>query len=72
MTATEADDPSGGVQYQFECVSGGGHSSDWQPSREYTDTGLAALTEYCYTVRTRDVHNNTGDYSDPNCATTLP
>jgi predicted outer membrane repeat protein len=72
MMAVEAYDPSGGVQYQFECVGGGGHSSDWQDSREYTDTGLAALTEYTYRVRTRDVHENTGGYSEPQSATTLP
>ena len=72
MKAETAYDPSGGVQYQFECVGGGGHSSDWQDSPEYVDTGLAPLTEYTYRVRTRDVYNNIGDYSEPQSATTLP
>ena len=39
MTATTASDPSG-VQYFFECTAGGGHSSGWQDSPTYTDTGL--------------------------------
>jgi hypothetical protein len=72
MAAMTASDPSGGVQYQFECVGGGGHSADWQDSPEYTDTGLDASTEYTYRVRTRDVYNNISGYSDPRSATTLP
>jgi M6 family metalloprotease-like protein len=72
MVATTAYDPSGGVQYQFECVGGGGHSTDWQDSPEYTDTGLDALTEYTYRVRTHDLYSNIGGYSDPRSATTLP
>ncbi len=72
MMATTASDPSGGVQYQFECVGGPGHSSDWQDDPNYTDTGLAASTQYTYEVRTRDAYNNIGDYSVPRSATTLP
>jgi hypothetical protein len=72
MKAKTAYDPSGGVQYQFVCVSGGGHSSDWQDSPEYTDTGLTPSTEYTYKVRTQDVYNNTTGYSVERSATTLP
>ncbi|MCF7674218.1 MAG: DUF6288 domain-containing protein [Akkermansiaceae bacterium] len=39
MTATTATDPSG-IEYFFECTGGGGHSSAWQNSPTYTDTGL--------------------------------
>jgi hypothetical protein len=52
MTATTASDPSG-VEYFFECT-GGGHSSAWQDSPTYTDTGLTAATQYSYRVRARD------------------
>jgi hypothetical protein len=53
MTATTATDPSG-VEYFFECTAGGGHSSAWQDSPIYTDTGLTAATQYSYRVRARD------------------
>jgi hypothetical protein len=53
MTATTASDPSG-VEYFFECTAGGGHSSVWQDSPTYTDTGLTAATQYSYQVRARD------------------
>jgi autotransporter-associated beta strand protein len=53
MTATTATDPSG-VEYFFECSVGGGHSSAWQDSPIYTDTGLTAATQYSYRVRARD------------------
>jgi hypothetical protein len=53
MTATTASDPSG-VEYFFECTAGGGHSSAWQDSPTYTDSGLTAATQYSYRVRARD------------------
>jgi hypothetical protein len=61
MTASMASDASG-VEYYFMCVGGGGHSSGWQDSRDYTDTGLTAGVSYGYRVKARDkssLHNTT-------------
>lgn len=61
MTANTASDTSG-VQYYFMCVGGGGHSSGWQDSQTYTDTGLTAGVSYSYRVKARDkssLHNTT-------------
>jgi len=61
MTATTALDASG-VEYYFMCVGGGGHSSGWQDSPTYTDTGLAEGVLYSYRVKARDkstLHNTT-------------
>jgi hypothetical protein len=72
MTASAASDESGGVEYYFDCISGGGHDSGWQSSRTYTDTGLAANTTYAYAVRARDVsyNRNTTGWSTTRTATT--
>ncbi|MDQ1355597.1 MAG: carboxypeptidase [Acidobacteriota bacterium] len=62
MTATTATDPSG-VEYYFECLTAGGHSSSWQASPTYTDTGLTPVTSYTYRVKARDKYiypNETG------------
>ena len=61
-----------GVEYRFENVALAGHSSGWQDSPEWTDTGLAASTKYCYRVRTRDKspNANQGSWSNMVCATT--
>ena len=71
MTATTASDPSG-VQYYFIALVTGGHDSGWQDSASYTDTGLAANTNYIYVVGTRDnsSSHNTGASSIPASATT--
>ena len=72
MTATTATDPSG-VEYFFECTAGGGHSSDWQNSATYTDTGLPPNTTYTYRVQARDKSpaQNTTGFSATASATTL-
>ena len=53
MTASTAIDING-VEYFFDCTTGGGHDSGWQDSASYTDTGLMASTEYTYRVQARD------------------
>ncbi len=71
MTAATASDESG-VEYYFDCVSGGGHDSGWQTSPTYTDTGLAMNTTCSYAVQARDKssnHNLTG-WSATRAATT--
>jgi hypothetical protein len=71
MTATTATDISG-VEYFFECTAGGGHSSAWQSSATYTDTGLSLNTTYTYRVQVRDKSpaNNTTGFSATASATT--
>ncbi|MGB6223351.1 MAG: hypothetical protein WBG04_20145, partial [Haloferula sp.] len=73
MTAITASDPSG-VEYYFECVSGGGNDGDWQNDTTYVDSGLLPDTEYGYRVRARDKSSNqnvTGN-SATALATTAP
>jgi cellulose 1,4-beta-cellobiosidase len=72
MTATTATDTSG-VEYYFECLTAGGHSSDWQASSTYTDTGLSASTQYTYRVKAQDLSAamNQTAYSSNASATTL-
>ena len=71
MAANTASDPSG-VQYDFNCLTAGGHSSSWQASPSYQDTGLLPGHTYTYEVRTRDKspNQNTGNYSSEQSATT--
>ncbi|MHC4645796.1 MAG: Calx-beta domain-containing protein [Planctomycetota bacterium] len=71
MTATTATDISG-VEYYFECTSGGGNDSGWQDSATYEDTGLTPSTQYCYRVQARDksVNQNATGFSGSLCATT--
>ncbi|MCK4751861.1 MAG: hypothetical protein KAS75_00340, partial [Planctomycetes bacterium] len=58
MKATTASDLSG-VEYYFECTSGGGNDSGWQSSNPvYEDTGLNPGAEYSYCVKTRDKSAN--------------
>lgn len=58
MTATTAvDNNQTGVQYYFQCVSGGGRSSGWQSSRVYTDSGVTQLYNV-YRVKARDLSDS--------------
>ncbi len=73
MLATPASDETG-VEYYFECTAGGGHSSGWQTSSCYIDTGLADGTLYSYRVKARDLttaHNETGWSSEETAMTSL-
>ncbi len=54
VAETAFDAWSRDVQYYFESITLGGHSSGWQDSPIYTDTGLDDSIEYGYKVRTRD------------------
>ena len=74
MTATSAASTDGSsVEYYFECTAGGGHDSDWQDERTYTDRGLAANTAYSYRVKARNKANLIETaYSEPRTATTFP
>jgi len=71
MTASTASDPYG-VEYEFDCLTAGGHGSGWQDSPTYTDTGLLSATEYTYRVRARDksAAQNMTEYSAVVLATT--
>jgi hypothetical protein len=71
MTANTATDPSG-VEYYFECLTAGGHDSDWQDSPVYEDTGLLPETQYTYQVKARDksVNQNETGWSTQEFAVT--
>jgi hypothetical protein len=72
MTATTATDAQG-VKYYFTNKHGtGGHSSGWQTSPTYTDTGLLPDVNYGYTVKARDnalVPNVTAESNEANAVT---
>jgi hypothetical protein len=63
MRAVDANDVLWGlpVEYYFECVSGGGHDSNWRSDANYTDVNLTSGAEYGYRVKARDkdAHNET-------------
>jgi hypothetical protein len=69
MVATTASDPSG-VQYYFTCTAGNCNDSDWQDSRNYTDTSLLKpnTTTYTYTAKARDKSYNQNT-TDPTAET---
>lgn|GEM_PF-787037 len=71
MTATTATDASG-VEYYFTCTAGGGHSSGWQDSSTYTDTGLTSGVNYTYTVKARDKSTMKNVTAPSSPATTSP
>ena len=72
MTATTATDDSGFVEYNFQCVAGGGGCVDsgWQSSSSHTATGLDADTSYSFRVLARDGSGNTTAASSTESATT--
>ncbi len=72
MTATTAVDAISSVQYRFNCVSGGTGcvASAWQSSPSYVASGLAASTQYGFTVEARDASGNTTAASAVASATT--
>ena len=75
MTAVEATDESGIVEYLFTCVAGGNGCTDsgWQSSRSYTANGLDAYTYYSFKVTARDGSGNkNGDSSSMGDTTDAP
>jgi len=69
MTATDTSDPSG-VQYSFECTSGGGPNSGWQDGRTFVTTVLAdGDYTYRYKARDKSAQHNESDYSTTYTAT---
>jgi len=61
MTAEIATDPSGGIQYYFECTDESGFSSAWQGSPTYTVTIGPSGHNYRFRAKARDFyHNETG------------
>ncbi len=74
VTSTVSTDAEGStpVEYQFNETTGGSGATDsgWQTSTSYVDSGLAASTQYCYQVRSRDSVGNTNSYSSASCAMT--
>ncbi len=73
MTATDAIDDSGFVEYQFVCTSGGLGciSSTWQTDPSYVVTGLDSDTAYNYHVKARDNSANETEFSLSATAITL-
>ena len=73
MAASTAADPHG-VEYYFECTSGGGYDSGWQSNPQYEDTGLIPDTPYSYVVYAQDKSSNKNITlaSEVKSATTLP
>lgn len=70
MTAVEATDDSGSVEYYFECMSKGlggvwpsGFSSGWQTSREWTVQVGRNNQAHRFRVRARDKWGNTTGWS---------
>lgn len=59
MSATPATDASNWVEYQFTCLSGGGHDSGWMASNKYTDTQVTPGANLTYSVQCRDRAGNT-------------
>lgn len=65
MTALTASDPSGGIEYFFDCVEAptgswwnGCEDSGWQSGATFSDWFLVDNTTYHYRVKARDMHGN--------------
>lgn len=58
MTAAEATDSSGDVQYYFECTTESGFSSGWQSSRTYQVKIGRSGQGQRFRVKARDIYHN--------------
>jgi len=64
MTAAEATDASGPVEYFFECTTEAGFSSGWQSSREYEVLVGRARQGHRFRVKARDQFGNETEWSE--------
>ena len=58
MTAAEATDPGGNVQYFFECTSRSGFNSTWQSSSTYRVKIGRSRQGQTFRVKARDIYGN--------------
>jgi parallel beta-helix repeat protein/predicted outer membrane repeat protein len=64
MTAIEATDDSGWVEYFFECTTNSGLSSNWQISREYKVLLGGKYLGHQFRVKIRDLFGNETQWSE--------
>ncbi len=64
MTAVEATDASGLVEYFFECTTESGFSSGWQSSHEYSVQVGRGEQGHIFRVKARDFYLNETAWSD--------
>jgi len=63
MTAVEATDTSGGVEYYFQCTTESGFSRDWDTSPYYKVPVGRMGQAHRFRVKARDIHKNETAYS---------
>ncbi|NQT01868.1 MAG: hypothetical protein HQ580_07595, partial [Planctomycetes bacterium] len=64
MTAVEAIDDSGTVEYFFECTTEPAHSSGWQSSRTYNVTIGRSGQNHRFRFKARDLYGNETAWSE--------
>ena len=64
MTATEATDASGTVEYFFECTTESAHSSGWQSSHTYNVLVGRSRQGHHFRVKARDLYGNETEWSE--------
>ena len=63
MTAAEATDTNGGVEYYFQCTTESGFSRNWGPSPYYKVLVGRTGQAHRFRVKARDIHKNETAYS---------
>ena len=64
MTAAQATDPSGTVQYFFQCTTQSGFNSGWQDSRTYRVQLGRSGQGHRFRVKARDINGNETAFSE--------
>ncbi|MEA3226281.1 MAG: hypothetical protein U9Q07_10050, partial [Planctomycetota bacterium] len=64
MTAAEATDPSGGVQYFFQCTTESGFNSGWQDSPTFQVQLGRSGQSHRFRVKARDINGNETAFSE--------